>query len=50
VPNDSFNEKPLTYRLTKEGYILYSVGKDMKDDGGKMEEFLRGPDLVVEGR
>ena len=50
VPNDPFNDKPLTYRLTKKGYILYSVGTDMKDDGGKMDEFFDGLDLVVEGR
>ncbi len=35
IPNDLFIEKPLHYKRTGEGYLLYSVGPDMKDDGGK---------------
>jgi len=51
VPGDPFNDKPLTYRLTDKGYILYSVGKDMKDDGGKTRGFFRDePDMVVEAK
>jgi hypothetical protein len=32
---DGFTEKPLVYRKEGEGYVLYSVGEDLKDDGGK---------------
>ncbi|MGQ9649354.1 MAG: hypothetical protein ACUVXJ_04525 [Phycisphaerae bacterium] len=35
VPMDPFTSQPLRYRLdTEEGYRLYSVGEDGKDDGG----------------
>ncbi len=32
---DSFSGKPLIYRRTDAGYLLYSVGGDGKDDGGE---------------
>ncbi len=35
VPQDLFAGKPLKYRLIKNGYLLYSVGQNEKDDGGK---------------
>ena len=35
VPNDPFSKKPLHYRLTGEGFVLYSVGWNRKDDGGQ---------------
>jgi hypothetical protein len=35
VPNDVFSEKPVIYAPTQSGYTLYSVGPNMKDDGGK---------------
>lgn len=34
VPMDLFTEQSLVYRRTETGYILYSVGPNMKDDGG----------------
>jgi hypothetical protein len=34
VPNDPFNDAPLHYRPEKDGYLLYSVGINGKDDGG----------------
>jgi hypothetical protein len=34
IPSDPFSGKPLLYRKSGEGYILYSVGKNHKDDGG----------------
>jgi hypothetical protein len=33
---DPFTGRPLQYRLTSEGYTLYSVGPDARDDGGKI--------------
>ncbi len=35
VPKDPFSGKELVYRVTPTGYLLYSVGVDGKDDGGK---------------
>lgn len=36
VPVDPFSDgDSLRYRLTKSGYLLYSIGPDAKDDGGK---------------
>ncbi len=37
VPVDPFNDKPLVYRVTEAGYVLYSVGSNGEDDGGKMD-------------
>jgi hypothetical protein len=34
VPVDPFSGQPLRYRRQGEGYVLYSVGPDGKDDGG----------------
>ena len=34
VPNDGFSGTPLKYRKTEQGYLLYSVGVNLKDDGG----------------
>ena len=37
IPNDPFALKgPLQYKLQGKTYLLYSVGPDGKDDGGKM--------------
>ena len=35
VPNDLFNGKALTYRPAADGFLLYSVGVNGKDDGGR---------------
>ncbi|MFO0934952.1 MAG: hypothetical protein U0798_00365 [Gemmataceae bacterium] len=35
IPDDLFSGKPLVYRITDKGYILYSVGRNEIDDGGK---------------
>jgi hypothetical protein len=35
VPEDPFDGKPLRYRRLDRGYVVYSVGEDGKDDGGK---------------
>jgi hypothetical protein len=46
VPSDPFTNKPLVYRPTKAGYLLYSVGPDLSDDGGKAMAENKG-DLAV---
>jgi hypothetical protein len=35
VPQDGFDGQPLRYRLTEEGPVVYSVGFDRDDDGGR---------------
>ncbi len=35
VPADRFSGEPLRYRREDGGYVLYSVGVDLDDDGGK---------------
>ena len=38
VPPDVMNGQPLKYRRTDDGqFVLYSVGRDRTDDGGKIE-------------
>jgi hypothetical protein len=43
VPDDLFVDKPFGYKRTGKGYLLYSVGENMKYDGEKKED-----DIVVE--
>ncbi|MBI1899940.1 MAG: hypothetical protein HYS13_02345 [Planctomycetia bacterium] len=53
VPGDLFNGEPLLYRVTQDGYLLYSVGMNGQDDGGRTkddepgEDGLRGDDVRV---
>lgn len=35
VPRDLFDGEPLRYRRTEHGALIYSVGKDLKDNSGK---------------
>ncbi len=35
VPIDPFTGKPLVYRREGEGFIVYSLGSNQKDDGGR---------------
>ncbi len=34
TPTDPFDGKPLRYKLTEPGYIVYSIGEDGTDEGG----------------
>jgi hypothetical protein len=45
VPLDRFTGKPLLYARKGEGYLLYSVGENMQDDGGVREEDVKGTAL-----
>ena len=48
IPNDLFSGKPLIYKPTETGYLLYSVGLNEKDDGGKFySDEDRGDDIGV---
>ena len=44
LPRDLFVERPLRYRREAAGYVLYSVGRDMRDDRGD-----EAKDIVVQG-
>jgi hypothetical protein len=48
VPDDLFSGRPLVYRPAGEGYLLYSVGPNGTDDGGRpVDDDPQGDDLVV---
>src|SRR5262249_46050797 len=48
IPDDLFAEKPLIYRLEGQGYLLYSVGINGTDDGGRgYDDEPPGDDLCV---
>jgi hypothetical protein len=48
VPGDLFSGKPLLYRLVDQGYLLYSVGANGVDDGGRgNDDTPRGDDLSI---
>jgi hypothetical protein len=48
VPGDLFSGKALVYRPSEKGYLLYSVGVNGMDDGGRSyEDNPPGDDLVV---
>jgi hypothetical protein len=49
VPQDFFSGKPLIYRRTKDGYLLYSVGVNgIDEDGHGPQDDPPGDDLVVQ--
>ena len=46
IPLDPFTGEPLYYAPTDDGFVVYSVGEDRKDDGGLIDEFQTyEPDL-----
>jgi len=48
IPEDIFAGKPLIYRSSENGYLLYSVGVNGKDDGGHGgDDEPKGDDLVI---
>jgi hypothetical protein len=48
VPGDLFSGKALVYKPTDKGYLLYSVGPDGRDDGGRgQDDDPPGDDLAV---
>lgn len=38
VPTDPFSGKPMQYKLTIDGFAVYSVGEDSTDDGGSGDD------------
>ena len=49
LPHDPCDGQPFRYRITPEGYLLYSIGMDCKDDGGKVND-VRDADLGPDWR
>lgn len=45
--DDPFVDRPLVYRAEGEGFILYSVGKDQKDDGGSPKQPKQKTDFDI---
>jgi hypothetical protein len=44
VPIDPFDGQPLRFRRTEDGVVIYSIGPDLKDDGGiTVDEKQGGP-------
>jgi ABC-type transport system involved in multi-copper enzyme maturation permease subunit len=51
VPIDLYDGQPLRYRRLADGVVIYSVGPDRRDDGGKINrknENMRGTDLGIQ--
>ena len=48
VPDDLFIDKPFGYKRKGKGYVLYSVGENMKFDGVKKNEDEEIDDIVVQ--
>jgi hypothetical protein len=48
IPDDLFTGKPLIYRLTEKGFLLYSLGPNGKDDDGHGPgDDPKGDDIAV---
>ena len=41
---DPYTDRPLLYRLEDEGFVVYSVGEDLKDNGGTPKPEKRSSD------
>jgi hypothetical protein len=52
LPLDPFTDKGMIYRLEGEGYVLYSVGTNEKDDNGTAKEAQgrQEPDIVFRSK
>jgi hypothetical protein len=47
IPRDAFADRPLQYKNTKMGYLLYSFGKNGHDDGGITHNDVNEADDIV---
>lgn len=46
LPKDPFSGRNYLYRTENEGFLLYSVGRDLKDDGGTQMKRSPAGDIV----
>lgn len=42
IPNDPYTGKPITYKRLPDGIKVYTIGPDMKDDGGLLDNETPG--------
>lgn len=48
IPSDPFSDRPFVYRKEGQGYVVYSVGWNTTDDGGRdKQDQPPGDDLVI---
>lgn len=50
LPQDPFANAPMKYRPTSDGFALYSIGENLRDDGGNDRPAKKGdpaPDIVI---
>ena len=47
IPADVFSGGPLIYKRTEKGYLLYSVGENMQDDGGVEDKDADKDDIAA---
>lgn len=47
LPLDPFTGKDYIYKKNDKGFVVYSVGEDLKDDGGKHGEMKSGSDYDI---
>jgi hypothetical protein len=38
LPKDPYTDKPLIYRRKGAGFIVYSIGEDLRDNGGDAQK------------
>lgn len=50
VASDPFGDGGFVYRADAQEYMLYSVGPDLRDNGGESDPSGMTPDLVLEGQ
>jgi hypothetical protein len=50
VPVDPFTGGPYRYRPSGDTFLLYSVGRNLSDDGGKHDYDFTGGDIVWRGK
>jgi len=48
LPTDPFTRQPLRYRNDAKGHLIYSVGPDKKDDGGRAGDSHSSGDILIE--
>lgn len=49
IPPDPFTGKPFVYKRKGKGFIVYSVGENLKDDGGAKDYAAGKDDISWEG-
>ncbi len=52
IPMDPFSGKEFVYKRTSKGFVAYSIGTDLKDDGGRPvktgKDYDKGGDIVLD--